>query len=155
MTDPTMLAITEAVQAQDRERLLALWSTTGPGGDPLHRCTLAHYLADLCEHPAEALTWDVRALDAADTLTDERAQAHHAGLRVSGFYPSLHLNLADNYHKLGALDAARRHLAEARARLDVLPDDAYGATIRGAVKRLTRDVGFSDAAAGSQAVRRD
>jgi hypothetical protein len=45
--------IIEAVQlgqagapAQARELLTALWDEIGPAGDALHRCTLAHYLAD-------------------------------------------------------------------------------------------------------------
>ena len=71
-TDPTMSAITTAValgrdgdtEAAKKE-LLAIWADVGALGDPLHRYTLAHYLADLYPDPAAALIWDVRALDAA------------------------------------------------------------------------------------------
>ncbi|MGW8554845.1 DNA polymerase III subunit beta family protein [Streptomyces tubercidicus] len=49
--------------------------------------------------PAQALAWDARALDAADAATEQRVQEHHAGLHIADFYPSLHLNLADNYHR--------------------------------------------------------
>lgn len=66
-------------------RLLDLWSPIGVSGDPQHRCSLAHYLADPYDDPAEALTWDVRALDAADTVTEQRVREHHAGLRVDAF----------------------------------------------------------------------
>ncbi|MCX4094405.1 hypothetical protein [Nocardia sp. alder85J] len=135
--DPIMTAIGEAVTAghhgdPDRARadLTALWERVGVTGDPLHRCTIGHYLADLYDDPAEALVWDIRALDAADALTDERAQRHHAGLSVAGFYPSLHLNLADNYRRLGSFAAAHRHLDAARARLDTLADDGYGSIVR-------------------------
>lgn len=135
--DTTMNAITEAVTlgrsgdtATARDRLLALWRDIGTGGDPLHRCTLAHYLADLYEDPAQALAWDIRALDAADALTDDRVQQQYVGLRVAGFYPSLHLNLADNYRRLGSWATATEHLAAARARLDTLAEDAYGTLIR-------------------------
>ncbi|MEU1431607.1 hypothetical protein ABZ412_31550 [Nocardia sp. NPDC005746] len=135
--DPTMTAINDAVTlgrqgdpATAREQLTSLWDEIGAGGDPLHRVSLAHFLADLQDHAADALTWDIRALDAADSLTDERAQAHHAGLSVRGFYPSLHLNLADNYRRLGAFDTARRHLTAAHARLDALDEDGYGLGVR-------------------------
>ncbi|WP_127784795.1 hypothetical protein [Rhodococcus sp. X156] len=135
-----MAAITDAVQlgfAGDpdaaRAALAAIWAEVGPGGDPLHRCTLAHFLADLHDDPAEALVWDVRALDAADSLDNARAQQHHASLDVRGFYPSLHLNLADNFRRLGSFGAAQRELMAARERLDALPDDGYGATIRSAL----------------------
>ena len=135
-----MAAIMQAVtssragdQTGARTTLLDLWHTIGPHGDPLHRCTLAHYLADLYDDPAEALAWDVRALDAADGLSNERAGEYHASLDVRGFYPSLHLNLADNYRRLGSFEAAQREIDAARRCLDVLADDAYGTIVRDGV----------------------
>ena len=140
MTDTTMDAIIEAVTtgrqgdtATARTRLLALWDEITPTGDALHRCTLAHFLADLYSDAAEALIWDVRALDAAAALTDARAQDHHASLQVAGFYPSLHVNIADNLRRLGSFDAARDHVEAGRARVDALPDDEYGAMLRRAL----------------------
>jgi len=141
--DEVMAAIVVAMQLAPidahsaRTQLEALWRTVGAGGDPLHRCTIGHYLADLCDDAAEALTWDVRALDAADSLTDDRAQAHHPTLTVEGFYPSLHLNLADNYRRLGSLDAAHNHLAEAQSRLGVLTDAAYRQVVEDGVEHVT------------------
>ncbi|MEV6321656.1 hypothetical protein AB0M45_10720 [Nocardia sp. NPDC051787] len=141
--DQTMTTITDAVALgrhgrpdDARDALLALWSSLGPQGDALHRCTLAHYLADLYDDAAEALTWDIRALDAADRLSDDRAQSYDASLRVAGFYPSLHLNLADDYRRLGSFAAAQREIDAARAHLHTLADDGYGATIRTAVREV-------------------
>ncbi|NKY55547.1 hypothetical protein [Nocardia flavorosea] len=138
-----MNAITEAVtlgRAGDTEtartRLLEIWTGIGTAGDPLHRCTLAHYLADLYDDPAQALAWDIRALDAADTLSDDRAQQYHASLQVAGFYPSLHLNLADNYRRLGSWDAATEQITAARQHTNALPDDAYGDIIRTALDEV-------------------
>ena len=52
--DETMAEIVAAVelgrggaQAEARQRLTDLWERVGPDGDPLHRVTLAHFLADL------------------------------------------------------------------------------------------------------------
>jgi hypothetical protein len=139
-TDPTMAAIMQAVssgragdESTARATLIDLWQSIGPHGDPLHRCTLAHYLADLYDDAAEALTWDIRALDAADGLSNDRAGEYHASLDVRGFYPSLHLNLADNYRRLGSFEAAQREIDAARSCLDVLSDDAYGAIVRDGV----------------------
>lgn len=141
--DQMMAAIGEAMAsgrggdaAGARARLTTLWQEVGAAGDPLHRCTIGHYLADLCEDAAEALAWDVRALDAADALTDQRARAHHESLSVAGFYPSLHLNLADDYRRLGSFAAAARHLDEVRRRLSVLADDGYGQTVRAGVDHV-------------------
>ncbi|MEU0069338.1 hypothetical protein ABZ027_07315 [Streptomyces sp. NPDC006332] len=117
--DSTMEGIGQAVAegragdiASARQKLLSLWSTIGATGDPLHRCSLAHYLADLYEDPAQALAWDIRALDAADAVTEQRVQEHHASLHIAGFYPSLHLNLADNYRRLGSFEAATEPINE-------------------------------------------
>ncbi|GAB3503113.1 hypothetical protein [Amycolatopsis cihanbeyliensis] len=141
--DPAMAAIAKAVTrgrtgdpGGARDALLELWRTVSHHGDPLHLCTLAHYLADLHEDPAEALAWDIRALDAADRLADDRAQRHHPSLRVRGFYPSLHLNIADNYRRLGSFAAARKHLAAAEEFLDALPADDYGRTVRTAITEV-------------------
>nr|WP_240687376.1 hypothetical protein [Amycolatopsis suaedae] len=131
-----MTAIATAMRAGDRQRLLELWDRIGVAGDPLHRCTLAHYLADVHDEAAESLAWDIRALDAADTLTDERAQRHDGALRVRGFYPSLHLNLADDYRRLGAFGPARRHLDAARERVADLPDGDYGELIRAGIEHV-------------------
>lgn len=141
--DLTMETITAAVnlgRAGDVERarrdLFALWHETGVAGDPFHRCTLAHYLADLYAHPAEALVWDIRALDAADDLTDVRAQQHHASLHVAGFYPSLYLNVADNFRRLGAFEAAAEHITNAEQHTSALSDDAYGSAIHAAIREV-------------------
>ncbi|MBF6464225.1 hypothetical protein IU427_03400 [Nocardia beijingensis] len=141
--DPTMDAITSAVALghdgrpnDARDALLAVWASLGPQGDPLHRCTLAHYLADLYDDAAEALTWNIRALDAADSLSDTRAQDYDGSLRVAAFYPSLHLNLADDYRRLGSFDAAQREIDAARTRLHTLADDGYGTMIRTAIEEV-------------------
>lgn len=141
--DPTMEAIGQAVTEgrtgntlSARQKLLNLWSAIGVTGDPLHRCSLAHYLADLYEDPAQALAWDVRALDAADAVTEQRVQEHHASLHIAGFYPSLHLNLADNYRRLGSFDAATEHINAAKEHAPHLPQDAYGGFLRTALDEV-------------------
>ncbi|MFI2780874.1 hypothetical protein [Streptomyces sp. ALB3] len=149
--DTTMAAIGEAVAegraggtASARDRLLGLWSAMGVTGDPLHRCSLAHYLADLYDDPARALVWDVRALDAADAMNDQRVQEHQADLRVAGFYPSLHLNLADNYRRLGSFEAAAEHIEAAEAHAPNLPQGSYGDALRAAVQEVAAAIEIRD-----------
>ena len=123
-------------------------------GDPLHRCTLAHYLADTQDDPTDELAWDLRALSAADELTDGRdagdlddvGQEGTSGVR--GFYPSLHLNLAADYIKLDRPDAARTHLRRAREACTVLADDGYGNGVRAAIGRLELRLDAEGGAAG-------
>ncbi|MER5490189.1 hypothetical protein [Streptomyces sp. NPDC002490] len=150
-SDPTMDAIGQAVAegrtgeaAVARRALLDLWTAIGPTGDPLHRCTLAHHLADLYEDPAQALTWDVRALDAADALTAQRLDQHHAGLHLAAFYPSLHLNLADNYRRLGSFTAATEHIDAARHHTPHLPQDDYGTLLRTAIDQVATAIARRD-----------
>ncbi|WP_030743654.1 tetratricopeptide repeat protein [Streptomyces sp. NRRL S-31] len=117
-----------------RSRLLDLWAEVGEDGDPLHRCTLAHYLADTQDDPADELAWDLRALSAAEELSDGHAGGDPAS--VQGFLPSLHLNLAADYVKLGRAEAARSHLRRARSTAGSLADDGYGDGVRTAISRL-------------------
>ncbi|WP_406069651.1 hypothetical protein [Micromonospora sp. NBC_01638] len=141
--DPTMTRIIEAVQLgqsgarpQARELLTSLWDEIGPTGDALHRCTLAHYLADLQDAAETELVWDERALAAVADLTDDRARHYHHTLQVQGFLPSLHLNLADVHRRLGHAGPAREHLATARMRVAQLPDDQYGDLVRAGIQHV-------------------
>ncbi|MEU9030009.1 hypothetical protein AB0D46_21315 [Streptomyces sp. NPDC048383] len=180
--DAVMTRIGQAVillHAGDREearnRLGAIWSEIGEDGDSLHRCTLAHYMADAQDDPADELAWDLRALTAADGLTAAgpatdgppadgpatggpgadgvvdrpggAVPARRAGdgpgrpgpqRAVRVFYPSLHLSLAADYVKLRRPEAARVHLARARAATGALSDDGYGNGVRAAIARLER-----------------
>ncbi|WP_405935750.1 hypothetical protein OG338_02475 [Streptomyces sp. NBC_00726] len=125
-----------------RNRFAALWSEIGDEGDALHRCTLAHYMADTQDDPADELAWDLRALTAARALADEAAAEDRDAPAMRAFYPSLHLNLAADYLKLQRPGAARDHLDRARAASAVLADDAtddgYGGGVRAAIGRLER-----------------
>ncbi|HEY2225919.1 hypothetical protein [Actinomycetospora sp.] len=124
-----------------RRRLAQLWDDAAVRADPFHRCTLAHYAADLEPETVDELRWDLRALAAADEVTDERARAHHESLSIAGFYPSLHLNLGDDYQRLGDDASARHHLERARAAIDRLPDDGYGRMIRAGIESLAQRCG--------------
>lgn len=143
MTDPVMVRLNEiAVHSatvdrdEAKQQYLALWAELGEDGDPLHLMTLLHHLADLYDDPEQALDWDLKALEAADRLTDARLDAHHPGLRRAMMYPTLHLNIADNLARLGRAAEAETQLTAAERHLDELGDDGYGAMIRGGVARL-------------------
>ncbi|MEV6670688.1 hypothetical protein [Streptomyces sp. NPDC051162] len=127
-------------QSGERERarglFAELWEQIGPDGDALHRCALAHSMADVRDDVREELAWDLRALEAADLITDERARQAGLASPVAAFYPSLHLNLAEAYRKLGDLDRARDHLRRGRAAAGELGDDGYGKMIKDGLSRL-------------------
>lgn len=132
----TIMLLHAGDREEARRRFAAIWAELGEDGDPLHRCTLAHYMADTQDDPIAELDWDLRALTAADELTDERVARHDGALAVRGFYPSLHLNLAADYAGLGRAESARDHLRKARALSDALGDDEYGDGVRGAISRM-------------------
>ncbi|WP_299039002.1 hypothetical protein [uncultured Pseudokineococcus sp.] len=141
--DQTMSGLGEAIEMVGRgerlaarELLLELWEGVGPTGDPLHRCALAHHLADVQDDLVEELAWDERALLAADSITAERAAEAGVAGSVAGLYPSLHLNLGDDHRRLGDLDAARRHLALGQDAAGALGEDGYSAMIRRGLERL-------------------
>jgi hypothetical protein len=141
--DAIMTRIGEGIELSQRgERGAArdvfsqVWDEIGPNGDALHRCALAHSMADVQDDVRDELVWDLRALEAADSITDERAQQAGVAGPVSGFYPSLHLNLGEAYRKLGDLDRARDHVELGRAAAGALGDDGYGQMVRGGLDRL-------------------
>lgn len=146
-TDDVMAAIGVAVergragdQAGARQSLARLWETVGEQGDALHRCTIAHYLADLQDSVTDELAWDQRALAAVTGLSDERARRYRDSWQVRAFLPSLRLNLADAHRRLGDFAEARRQLAAAAVDLDALADDAYGSMIRGGIEKARRAI---------------
>ncbi|MDQ2729505.1 MAG: hypothetical protein M3Y91_16960 [Actinomycetota bacterium] len=135
--DDTMVQIGRGIElGQAGERAAAhqlfadLWTRIGPGGEPFHRCAVAHSTADVQDDPADELVWDLRALEAADLVTHERARD------ARGFYPSLHLNLGDVYRRLGDLELARAHLRLGQAALGALDDDGYAQMVKGGLDRL-------------------
>ena len=145
--DPVMVRITAAIElgrAEDgdaaRRRLTEVWDEIGPRGDPFHRCVLAHFAADVQPGVEAELMWDLRALAAAEEVTDERAQQYHGSLSVAGFYPSLHASLADDYRRLGDRQQAREHLRRAQDAVGVLGDDPYGRMIRGGIARIADEL---------------
>ncbi|WP_329390664.1 hypothetical protein [Streptomyces sp. NBC_01716] len=140
--DPVLTRIGQAVillhggdREEARNRFGELWTEIGESGDPLHRCTLAHYMADTQDDPGDELAWDLRALTAA-----EGPALFRASPAMRAFYPSLHLNLAADYVKLQRPDAARLHLSRARAAVNALGDDGYGNGVRTAIGRLERQL---------------
>ncbi|MEV2246134.1 hypothetical protein [Streptomyces sp. NPDC049970] len=81
--DAVMTRIGQAIMllhAGDREearnRFGTIWSEIGEYGDDLHRCTLAHYMADTQDDPGDELAWDLRALTAAEGLAERPAGDH-------------------------------------------------------------------------------
>ncbi|MFF7853688.1 hypothetical protein [Streptomyces sp. NPDC007904] len=124
-----------------RHRFLGLWAEIGEHGDPLHRCTLAHYLADTQDDPEDELAWDLRALTAAEEAVGDRLAAYEGSPAVRALYPSLHLNLAADYARLGRPDAARTHLRWARGAARGLADDRYGEGVRAAIRRMETRLG--------------
>lgn len=120
-----------------RATLTELWGALDSlGGGPLHRCVLAHHLADLQEDVADELAWDLRALAAADDVRPDGAGFDGGALDVRGFAASLQLNVADAYRRLGDVASARRHGELARVACADLDDDGYGRMIRAGVARL-------------------
>ncbi|MET9433083.1 hypothetical protein [Streptomyces sp. NPDC006551] len=136
----TMMLLHGGDREEARNRFGQLWEQIGPDGDPLHRCTLAHYMADAQDDPDAELAWDLRALLAAEGLGEERP-AHDSAAALRALYPSLHLNLAADYVKLRRPDAARVHLDRARAASAALDDDGYGNGVRAAIARLETRLG--------------
>jgi len=145
--DPIIVRIAEGItlrHASQREaarlRFSQLWAEIGPGGDAFHRCALAHSMADVQDDPRDELVWDLRALEAADALTELDTPAPCS---VSAFYPSLHLNLGDVYLRLGDLGRAQEHLERGQGASAALGTDRYGWLVTEALARLAERLSAS------------
>lgn len=137
----------ETAQLGDRSgaqtMLMLVWETVSKDGDPLNRCALAHSMADLQDDPENELIWDLRALEAALQLTDDRLNAAGMAISAAGFCGTLYLNLADVYRRLGAMDKAREHVALGRSALSWLNDDGYRRMIQLALDRVQDQLSVS------------
>ena len=128
-----------------RQLFSEVWSDIGgDGGDPFHRLAVAHSMADVQDDPRDELTWDLRALQAADLITDKRAAQGGVTNGVTTFYPSLHLNLGECYRKLGKIDSAREHLLLGQAAIGALGDDGYGKMISGGLDKFAERLASSE-----------
>jgi hypothetical protein len=114
---------------QARDLLTELWPVV-EHGDAFARLFLAHTMADLQDDPNDELQWDLTAMTAYADVTEARAVAQGIPGGREGLLPSLHLNLAEDYAKLGRHALAALHLTSGRALLHVLDDDEYGRLIR-------------------------
>jgi tetratricopeptide (TPR) repeat protein len=147
-SDPLLADVGRAIGMSHRgdrrgaqELLRRAWDRVGADGDALHRVSIAHSLADLQDDAEEELRWDLLALAAAEQLTDERSAAAGIGTPAAGFYPSLHLNLAEVYRKLGRIRESREHLQEGLAAAESLgwsdaAADGYQVMVTDALQRL-------------------
>jgi hypothetical protein len=115
---------------QARDLLTALWPTVDAGDDPFARCFLAHSLADVQDDPREELRWDVIALGAGKAVSEERASERAIPGGRRGLLPSLHLNLAESYVRVGDDERARAHYRAGLEYVPFLGHDSYGEDIR-------------------------
>jgi hypothetical protein len=99
----------------------------------------AHSFADVQDDLTQELHWDVIALDALGRLTEGEALAEGVPGGKSGLLPSLHLNLADVYRRLGDEIQALRHFQEGAKYLDALDEESYGLSIREAFREFAQD----------------
>ena len=108
---------------EDARRLFnQAWETSR---DDFEACISAHYLARHQDNPQDTLRWNQEALARANAVGDER---------VSGFYPSLYLNLGHSYETLGNLEEAARLYGLASQGMGQLPDGRYSGIVRSAVE---------------------
>jgi len=141
--DPIMMSIQAAIstlQRGDREaarrEFETIWASIADQPSPFHECVLSHFIADTQDDIVEELAWDRRALEAAMRCTDAEAKEHHGSLSIAGFLPSLHLNLGDDYLRLGDVTSCEIHLVAGAGACNDLAESPYGNMIRGGLERL-------------------
>lgn len=123
---------------QARELFERAWERAA---DDYEACIAAHYVARHQTSPHESLRWNEECLRRADRVGDER---------VSGFYPSLYLNLGKAHQEIGEPAVAHAYFVRAAERVEDAPGDQYGDWNRFAVAEGLRATAH---AAGQPTVR--
>jgi hypothetical protein len=128
-------------KSRGRELLLNCWNATGLA-DHAYRCVLAHYLADTESDVGREVAWDERAFEEHGFLGDDDLKP--LGIpSARTLRPSLHLNLADGYHRQGRAELARAHLERGQAETGALGEDGYGKMIRAGLSNLAQRMSAS------------
>jgi hypothetical protein len=142
MTDNTLQHMAKYIAlGQQGDRMAArtgleqLWENS-TDADPVTKCGLAHSLADVQDSPQAELVWDLRALTSALDASDGEVNDLGMTQGTAGLMPSLHLNLADVYRRLGQLEVARGHALQARHALGDVETNPYFDTIAEATERV-------------------
>lgn len=138
LTDELM-AIISTLHRGEREKARAdfqrIWDKLAKN-DHFHRCVLAHYMADAHDAPEEELHWDQIALEMALAASPIEFDERFPGMTLASFFPSLHLNLASSYEKLGRVNEAIEHAEKARQAAAALPDSPLGTMTAQAITRI-------------------
>ena len=114
--------LTSGDRAAAGDAFAEVWRATN---DPIVLCGAAHSMADVQVEPIRELLWDLRALAYARNCDDP-----------ADLLPSLHLNLADVYCRLGAVDRAGRHVSAGQAALQEVAPNGYFDMIAGGLARI-------------------
>jgi hypothetical protein len=125
----------EAEGRHDDARALFQQAWDG-SADDYDACIAAHYLARHQGSPEETLRWNQESLDRAVRVGDDR---------VTGFYPSLYLNMGHSYEALGDRTSAGRYYDLAAAKLGELPDGAYKMMVTGGIEEGRKRIGSAEA----------
>ena len=127
-------------RTEGRGRLMQIWERLGAEGDVFHRSVTAHFLADTQDSMEAELEWDLRALEVAMSLDDRTAEAYPLTAMLRRFLPSLHLNLADDYRRMGDFEKARHHAALGNELSVGLGFDTYSQTVREGLVRVEAQI---------------
>lgn len=125
-------------RAEARQQMAALWDELA-GGSPYCRCVLAHFIADTQDDSADALDWDLQALQVAEEALAGDPGEERAALEQ--FLPSLFMNVADGYRKAGNFIRARHYVDRGLETGGRLGTDAYGQTVRAELIRIETQIG--------------
>ncbi|MER5391192.1 hypothetical protein [Saccharopolyspora sp. NPDC002686] len=115
-----------------REHFQQAWDRAA---DDYEASIAAHYLARHQPNPEQALRWNRESLERAERVGDER---------VTGFFASLHLNLAKSYQDLDQPDRAHEHFASAAEHVDDVPPGQYADWTRYAIAEGLRPTNPAD-----------
>jgi hypothetical protein len=117
-----------------------LWAQQDSDSDPLDQAVIAHYLADLQDGAEAALTWNLRAVEAAERGAVPGTELSAIPQPWRGLRPSLYLNAARDLAAMGRQAEAGDFLTRADDCLADLPESGYGRLVREDINALRSDL---------------
>lgn len=140
---PEVLEVTQLVLSGQhslaRTKFEVLWQSLAD--DAFHRCILAHYIADVQADPNDELHWDLEALNAALSAPPASFDGRIAGINYAAFLPSLHLNAAASFERVGQLPEAKHQASLATTSVASLGASPLADMTRSAITRICARLG--------------
>jgi len=130
--------------AGDFKKAISLYKKAWKISDTSYqKCVAAHYVARHQKNTKIKLQWNLLSLKNArktkfEIVNPVRSRSRSviaASNGVKSFFPSLYINIGQNYESLNKIKIAKKYYALAEKNIKYLPKNSYGSNIRKIIQK--------------------